>query len=113
MKSWGYIRESSKGVDREKTVSEVGYTSLLENLKVIYPNTVDWLHNCTIKDENERSITRTKPDFQSRSLKVVVESDGKFHYEKPDQIQKDVENTALYEKLGCKRPILTSMHATK
>lgn len=99
---WGYIRETAKGVEKEQTESAVGYTSLYEYLKVIFPDVGDWIHNKTIKDDNGKSLTRCIPDYHSPSLKLVVEFDGVLHYQKPDNIIKDIENTQVYESLGYK-----------
>ncbi len=101
-RQWGYLRESYKGVDKEKTESEVGYTPLSEYLKVIFPDTDDWIHNKSIKDGNGKSLTSCRPDFHSPSLKIVIEFDGKLHYQNPDQILKDIDNTATYKKFGYK-----------
>ncbi|MCM1139787.1 MAG: endonuclease domain-containing protein [Muribaculum sp.] len=101
-KHWGYIRETYKGVEKEQTESDVGYTSLYEYLNVIFPEVDDWIHNKTIKDSDGKSLTRGKPDYHSPSLKLVVEFDGVLHYQKPDNIIRDINNTRLYESLGYK-----------
>lgn len=100
MKQWGYIRETKKGVEKETTVSEVGYTPLLDYLNVIFPETNDWIHNKSIKDDKGKALTSCHPDYHSPSLKIVIEFDGILHYQKTDQVLKDAENNQLYESLG-------------
>lgn len=99
---WGYIRETNKGVEKEKTESEVGYTSLYDYLKAIFPEVDDWVNNKTIKDGDGKSLTRCKPDYHSPSLKLVIEFDGVLHYQNPENLIRDIKNTKIYENLGYK-----------
>lgn len=99
---WGYLRESDKGVEKEQTKSEVGYTSLIKYLKVIFPDVNDWVHNRSIKDGKGKSLTKCIPDYHSPSLKLVIEFDGTLHYQKPDNLIRDINNTKVYENIGYK-----------
>ncbi|WP_246838323.1 DUF559 domain-containing protein [Leptospira meyeri] len=103
MNKWGFLRETAdlakkSGIDKDTGLHRTG---LDEYLKVIFPSTHDWVHDKTL-GEIDGIKYRSRPDYRSESLKIVIEFDGLQHYTKPDIIEKDLKNTILYESLGYK-----------
>ena len=103
MTEWGFLRETHKlalkaGIDKDTGMKRTG---LDEYLKVIFPNTSDWIHDESIKQINDIKY-RIRPDYRSEELKLIIEFDGLQHYTKPDIIEKDLRNTKLYESAGYK-----------
>lgn len=93
----GYLRETAElaskaGVDKEFNISRSG---LDEYLAIIFPEVNDWVH-----DKAFSKSIRTRPDYRSDSLKLVIEFDGLPHYMNPDVIRKDLENTKIYTQAG-------------
>jgi hypothetical protein len=76
-------------------------TGLEEYLKVIFPTNSDWVHDKALGEVNG-TIFRSRPDYQSEQLKIIVEFDGLPHYTKPDIIEKDYRLTEVYTQLGYK-----------
>lgn len=104
-KKWGFLRENNisakkAGIDKETGLHRTG---LEEYLKVIFPRTNDWVHDKTIKDliVNGKPC-KSRPDYRSEKLKMIIEFDGLQHYTKPDVIERDVERTQFYESSGYK-----------
>ena len=107
-KKWGFLRETREdaakaGIDLDTGVCRTG---LDEYLEIILPDVHDWVHDQSIKisgktlvDEKGNAI-RTRPDYWSLQIHLVVEFDGLPHYTNPDVILKDIENTQRYEKAG-------------
>ncbi|NQZ79273.1 MAG: DUF559 domain-containing protein [Ekhidna sp.] len=100
---WGFLRETSEqarkaGIDKDTGIHRTG---LDEYLKIIFPNTDDWIHDKMI-GKVDGVLYRSRPDYRSESLKLIIEFDGLPHYQKPDIIQKDERNTKMYESLGYK-----------
>lgn len=98
---WGFLRENSQkakeaGVDEATGLHRTG---LEEYLKVIFPETNDWI-NDTVLGWVNGTYYRIRPDYRSESLKIVVEFDGLQHYQNPDIIEKDIKNTQTYKTLG-------------
>lgn len=101
-KVWGYLRETQEQANMAKEQNkENNYTAMEEYLKVIFPDVTDWLHGKAIGKVYGKSY-RIRPDFRSESLKLIVEFDGLPHYTRPAIIEKDKQNTAIYESLGYK-----------
>ncbi|MFV0501414.1 MAG: DUF559 domain-containing protein [Bacteroidales bacterium] len=102
---WGFLRETSDkagkaGIDKATGLHRTG---LEDYLSVIYPTTIDWIHDKAIgKINGEGKYYRIRPDYRSESLKQIVEFDGLQHYQNPDIIEKDAYNTNLYECFGYK-----------
>ncbi len=101
---WGFLRETKEkaieaGIDLDTGLHRTG---LDEYLKVIFPNTNDWVHDKTIKDLPEGVKSKRRPDYRSKSLMLIVEFDGLQHYKDPSNIAKDVDSTKFYEGLGYK-----------
>lgn len=100
---YGYLRETSEqakkaGIDKATNMPRTG---LDEYLKIIFPNTTDWVHNrCFGSDIKELKLKR--PDYRSESLKLIVEFDGLPHYTSPFRIKEDEKRVKLYEKYGYK-----------
>ena len=95
----GYLRETTElakkaGIDKEFNIIRSG---LDEYLAVIFPETADWVH-----DRAFSSKIRTRPDYRSDTLKLVIEFNGLPHYQKPDVIISDYKKYEIYEKLGYK-----------
>ena len=100
---WGFLRETNAlakkaGIDKATGLHRTG---LEEYLKVIFSQTKDWIHDKTIGEINGQSY-RKRPDYRSESLRIIIEFDGLQHYTNPDVIEKDIQNTKLYESAGYK-----------
>ena len=100
---WGFLRETSEqakkaGIDKDTGIHRTG---LDEYLKLIFPKTDDWIHDKMI-GKVDGVLYRSRPDYRSESLKIIIEFDGLPHYQKPDIILKDERNTKLYESFGYK-----------
>ena len=67
-------------------------------LKVIFPNTKDWIHDKRVPN----CIKNTRPDYRSESLKLIIEFNGLDHYTKPNIILKDIEKEKMYKDMGYK-----------
>lgn len=104
MKSkWGFLRETTElakkaGIDKDTGLHRTG---LDEYLKVIFPNVEDWIHDKTLGKINDITY-KSRPDYRSETLKLIIEFDGLQHYTKPDIIEKDIRLTKVYEDLGYK-----------
>jgi hypothetical protein len=68
---------------------------------LIYPKTNDWIHDKALGKIND-ILYRSRPDYRSEQLKLIIEFDGLPHYTNPDIIEKDIKNTDLYTSLGYK-----------
>lgn len=97
---WGYLRETEEEAQKAKPnpVNGMHKTGLDTYLKVIFPNTNDWVLNKTVPN-CERKI---KPDYRSESLKLIIEFNGLQHYQKPDIILNDNDKEKCYTNLGYK-----------
>lgn len=100
MSKYGYLRETEQKAKSTKPnpINGMHKTGLDEYLKVIFPEIDDWIHDKTIPN----SKTKTRPDYRSEKLKLIVEFNGLPHYQKPDIILKDKEKAQLYTSLGYK-----------
>lgn len=103
MNKWGFLRETAELAKKAGKDKDTGLhrTGLDEYLNVIFPHIDDWIHDKAlgkIKDKNYRS----RPDYRSEKLKIIIEFDGLQHYTKPDIIEKDIRLTETYIKLGYK-----------
>lgn len=99
---WGFLREHSsmaEGVDPETGLCRTGFD---EYLKVIFPDVDDWIHDKTISSLPAGVKLRTRPDYRSEKLKMIVEFDGLQHYSNPNKIEIDKKNTENYINLGYK-----------
>ena len=101
--NWGFLRETSElakkaGIDKDTGLHRTG---LDEYLKVIFPNIEDWIHDKTLGKINDITY-KSRPDYRSETLKLIIEFDGLQHYTKPDIIEKDNRLTKVYEDLGYK-----------
>lgn len=100
---WGFLRETTAlakkaGIDKATGLHRTG---LEEYLKVIFPQTNDWIHDKAIGVINGQRYKK-RPDYRSENLLIIVEFDGLQHYTNPDIIEKDIENTNLYNSGGYK-----------
>lgn len=103
MNKWGFLRETTdlaikSGKDRDTGLHRTG---LDEYLKAIFPNVNDWIHDKALGEINGIRY-RSRPDYRSEQLKMIIEFDGIQHYTKPDVIEKDYRLNEVYEKLGYK-----------
>jgi len=103
MKKWGFLRETKAmaqkaGIDKETGLHRTG---LEEYLKVIFPNIDDWIHNKALGQVNG-ALCRSRPDYRSETLKLIIEFDGRQHYTLPDNIEKDIKTTEMYKNFGYK-----------
>ncbi len=100
---WGFLRETNDlakkaGIDKDTGLHRTG---LEDYLKVIFPNINDWIHDKALGKIND-TLYRSRPDYRSEQLKLIIEFDGLPHYTNPDIIEKDIKNTDLYTNLGYK-----------
>lgn len=98
---WGFLRETTEkakksGLDKDANLHRTG---LDEYLKVIFPDVNDWIHNKSLGKMNVVN-TRSRPDYRSEMLKLIIEFDGLRHYSEPHVIENDIRLTALYKDLG-------------
>ena len=103
-KKWGFLRETNDmakkaGIDKDTGLCRTG---LEKYLKVIFPEIHDWVHDKVIDKLVNNKKSKIRPDYRSEKLKLIIEFDGIQHYTKPDIIEKDINNTKIYEKLGYK-----------
>lgn len=103
MDKWGFLRETAEKAKKAGNDKDTGLhrTGLDEYLAVIFPKTEDWIHDKALGKVNG-NIYRSRPDYRSEELKIIIEFDGLQHYTKPDIIEKDIRLTGVYEKLGYK-----------
>ena len=100
---YGFLRETEElakkaGVDARFNLCRTGLDTYL---KIIFPNTNDWIHDKVLGKINN-TIYRIRPDYRSESLKLIVEFDSLLHYNNPDTIIKDFKNNKTYQSLGYK-----------
>ena len=100
---WGFLRETAllankAGIDKDTGIHRTG---LDDYLKVIFPSTDDWVHDKAIGVVNG-ILYRSRPDYRSEKLRLIVEFDGLQHYTKPDIIEKDIKTTELYQNFNYK-----------
>jgi len=101
---WGFLRETKNMADKAGKDKDTGLhrTGLEEYLKVIFPEIDDWVHDKVIDKLAREEKCKIRPDYRSDKLKLIIEFDGIQHYTKPDIIEKDKNNTKIYEELGYK-----------
>ena len=102
-KKWGFLRETDAlakkaGIDKDTVLHRNG---LEDYLKEIFPEINDWVHDKTLGMVNN-TLYRSRPDYRSEKLKLIIEFDGIQHYTKPHIIKKDLKTTELYKNLGYK-----------
>jgi len=103
MSKFGFLRETAvlakaAGIDKDTGLHRTG----LENyLKIIFPNVNDWIHDKALGEVNGVKY-KSRPDYRSEQLKLIIEFDGLQHYTKPDIIEKDYRLTELYTNQGYK-----------
>lgn len=99
---FGFLRETTEsalkaGIDKSTGLHRTG---LNEYLAIIFPSVKDWIYDKPIGKLPDGSNCRKRPDYRSEKLKLIIEFDGIQHYQSPEQIIKDAENTKLYMSLG-------------
>lgn len=102
-KVWGFLRETTELAEKAGIDKDTGLirTGLDEYLKVIFPNTTDWIHDKAFGEHNGQKY-KIRPDYRSESLKLIIEFDGLPHYKNPNTIEKDYINQKVYENNGYK-----------
>ena len=100
---WGFLRETDTkakeaGIDKDTGLHRTG---LEDYLKVIFPKIDDWIHDKPLGMVND-TLYKSRPDYRSEKLKLIIEFDGLQHYTKPDIIEKDLKTTELYKNFGYK-----------
>lgn len=100
---WGFLRETKIMAEKAGIDMDTGLhrTGLEDYLKIIYPNINDWIHDKALGKINGVSY-RSRPDYRSEYLKLIIEFDGLPHYTNPDIIENDTKNTNLYTGFGYK-----------
>lgn len=104
MKKFGFLRETREMANKAGIDESTGLrrTGLEEYLSTIFPNVNDWVHDKAFGITKAGEISRKRPDYRSDDLKLIVEFDGIQHYNNPENILKDLENTKFYEEQGYK-----------
>jgi len=100
---WGFLRETREVAKKSGLDPNTGLhrTGLEEYLDVIFPETNDWVHDKpTGLIWPDGKLSRTRPDYRSESLKLIVEFDGLPHYTKPSSWADDLRSQELYESSG-------------
>lgn len=100
---WKYLRENKEG-----DFSETKNTTLQDYLEYIFPNTKDWTWSeyipdaflCELASRELLEARDYKPDAFSQELKLVVEFDGKPHYQNPTVIINDKKKDEYCKELG-------------
>lgn len=102
---FGFIRETTEkaikaGIDKDTGICRTG---LNDYLKAIFPNIDDWVHDKLIPNAtiNGKKV-KTRPDYRSEELELIVEFDGVPHYQSPIVVREDVRKTNDYIRLGYK-----------
>lgn len=103
MNKWGFLRETTElakkaGIDKDTGLHRTG---LEDYLRIIFPKNNDWIHDKALGEVNGK-VYRSRPDYRSEELKLIIEFDGLQHYTKPDIIEKDFRLTEEYINLGYK-----------
>ena len=100
---WGFLRETASLAKKAGKDKDTGLhrTGLEDYLLVIFSGIDDWVHDKTLGEINGKKY-RSRPDYRSETLKLIVEFDGLQHYTKPDIIEKDYILTKTYSGLGYK-----------
>ena len=103
MSEWGFLRETAELAKKAGKDKDTGLhrTGLEEYLKVIFPEINDWIHDKALGEINGIKF-KSRPDYRSENLKMIIEFDGLQHYTKPDIIEKDYRLTSVYTELGYK-----------
>lgn len=94
----GYLREHSSKCKGKDSVTGLIRSGLDEYLKVIFPETTDWVLDKTIPN----SKSKRRPDYRSESLNLIIEFDGLPHYQNPEKCFTDEQTKCFYETLGYK-----------
>lgn len=99
---WGFLRETKELASKAGIDSDTGVcrTGLDEYLEVIFPGHI-WIHDKTFGKHGEKNY-RIRPDYRCDKLMLIVEFDGLQHYQNPDKIRTDEDNTRIYESFGYK-----------
>ena len=103
MNKWGFLRETAELAKKAGKDKDTGLhrTGLEDYLKVIFPDVNDWIHDKALGEINGKKY-KSRPDYRSETLKIIIEFDGLQHYTKPDIIEKDFRLTTVYTELGYK-----------
>lgn len=103
MNNWGFLRETAELVKKAGIDKDTGLhrTGLDDYLKIIFPEINDWIHDKALGEVNGKNY-RSRPDYRSEKLQLIIEFDGLQHYTKPDIIEKDYRLTDVYKSLGYK-----------
>ena len=90
------IQKSIGATIPEPTGPFLHQNNLYEYLRIIFPNTNDWIIDKCLPGY------RFRPDYRSESLKLIVEFDGYRHYTSSKQVKADMQRNKLYDNLGYK-----------
>ena len=90
------IQKSIGATIPEPTGPFLHQNNLYEYLRIIFPNTNDWIIDKCLPGY------RFRPDYRSEQLKLIVEFDGYRHYTVSKQVKADQQRNELYYSLGYK-----------
>ena len=101
---WGYLRETEEYAIKAGADLDTGLirTGLDTYLKEIFPETNDWVHDKTTGFILNGRKMKTRPDYLSESLKLIVEYDGIQHFQSPTAILHDDSTSTAYVSFGYK-----------
>ena len=101
---YGLLRETEELAQKDGIDKDTGTprTGLETYLAVIYPDINDWVHNKGIPKEISGGSCRTRPDYRSEKLKIIIEFNGLQNYNNPEKIIDDENKCHMYERLGYK-----------
>ena len=99
---WGFVWESKEKATGTDPETGLGRSGLDEYLAVIFPEVDDWIYNKKIDNLPNDMKILSKPDYRSEKLKMIVEFDGTYHYNSPNDIERDLKNQQNYINLGYK-----------
>lgn len=104
VRKWGFLRETKEKAQKAGIDNDTGIirTGLDEYLEVIFPEIKDWIHDKVIDNLPEGIKSRKRPDYRSKTKKLIIEYDGIPHYSDPDQILEDINRNSFYQSLGYK-----------
>ncbi len=95
---WGFLRETQRKAEESGLDKDTGLcrTGLEKYLQVIYPeiDSSEWVHNKQVGNGCSK-----RPDYRCEKLHLIIEFDGVLHYQKPEDIIRDIENQMEYETL--------------
>ena len=101
---WGLLRETKVAAEKAGIDKDIGIkrSGLEDYLAVIFPDVTDWVHNKGMDDLPKGVKNTRRPDYRSKSKKIIIEFDGLGHYKDPNTILDDEKKDEFYRSIGYK-----------